>query len=37
MSLALEKLSCEEPTIVFEADTYIDDLAIKTIIQESKK
>lgn len=37
MNLALEKLNQEEPTIVIEADIYIDDLALRDIISESKK
>lgn len=35
MKLALDKVNCSEPVIVFEGDIWLDDLALKTIYEES--
>lgn len=37
MKLALDNLSNEEPIVIFEADTYIDEIALKKIMTESEK
>lgn len=37
MKIGLDYLSNEEPIVIFEADTYIDDLALKKIMNESEK
>ena len=37
MKLALDNLTNEEPIIIFEADTYIDEISMKKIMTESEK
>ena len=36
MKLALDHLSDQEPIVIFEADTYIDELALRRIMAESE-
>ena len=36
MKLALDSLSDKEPIVIFEADTYIDELALRRIMNESE-
>ena len=37
MKLALDNLTNQEPIVIFEADTYIDEIALKKIMSESEK
>jgi choline kinase len=37
MKLALDNLTNEDPIVIFEADTYIDEIALKKIMMESEK
>ena len=37
MKLALDNLNDDEPIVIFEADTYIDEIALNTIMKESEK
>ena len=37
MKLALDHLTNEDPIVIFEADTYIDEIALKKIMMESEK